>query len=160
MQDLLFLALISYFIEWNYHACGLPDLFCSTVQTFTRTTVRSGSYIHSWVGTQHYPAGNKLGFKCMLAYHFFPHQNKANKKKMWGLPEGAGKTQQIMGIFLEGDLRSGFYSLPVLIKTYHGPLQKQKPHGETLFLNVNASLENNQLSLMACASSRRSFFVV
>uniref|UniRef100_A0A8C5UBU1 Uncharacterized protein n=1 Tax=Malurus cyaneus samueli TaxID=2593467 RepID=A0A8C5UBU1_9PASS len=36
----------------------------------------------------------------------------------------------------------------------------QEPHGETPFLNVNASLENNQQCLMACASSRRGFFVV
>lgn len=62
--------------------------------------------------------------------------------------------------FLEGDLRSGFYSLPILIKAYHIPLQNQKPHGETPFLNVNASLENNQYCLMACASSRRGVFVV
>lgn len=46
--------------------------------------------------------------------------------------------------FLEGDLRSGFYSLPILIKAYHIPSQNQEPHGETTFLNVNASLENNQ----------------
>lgn len=46
--------------------------------------------------------------------------------------------------FLEGDLRSGFYSLPILIKAYHIPSQNREPHGEAPFLNVNASLENNQ----------------
>lgn len=75
-------------------------------------------------------------------------------------PRGCWEDTADNGKFLEGDLRSGFYSLPVLIKAYHAPLQKQKPHGETLFLNVNASLENNQQCLMACASSRRSVFVV
>lgn len=98
MQDLLFLALISYFPEWNHHGCGLSNLSCAALQPFTGTTVRSDSYIRSWVGTQHYPARNKLGFKCMLA-NLLPNQNKAHKKKMWGLPEGAGKTQRIMGNF-------------------------------------------------------------
>lgn len=50
------------------------------------------------LGTLLYPVRSKLGFKSMLAY-FLPYQNKAHKKEMWGLPEGAGKTRWIIGNF-------------------------------------------------------------